>query len=488
MKSLLHNVTEIEDNGNSSFYKVIHKLAKLNFPDEYLLGNKVYQNLLPSHNYVKLKKEKYSSSLKIIKIYTRIENPVQLKLSLRRDLELIAADHSRVVDLELVLILGFEFSDYKMLESIYWWVYGSDQKVKINVRLKTVSLLQIIFYFNNAFNILTTSNLRLRDEIKKLVPIECKYNNWEKVHYISDKLFEDNLNLFLGAGISIESKLPSWDELIEKLRVWFIIKLVNHTGGSNQISEITLSSIKDHLSKSNGTFPLIEAELYEHGIGKSELIEFVRKELYSGELLSNQTISAIAMFCETIGNSISIKNIITYNYDDLVEQGFKVRRGLGQREVVSITDSDITPISNDNRVNIFHVHGYIPRDKSINEKTHLIFTDSSYNKLYNDIYSWSNIIQLKFLLSSSCLFIGQSGNDPNLRRILSSIKLSAQNRHFIIQKRFCSRVRGSETEYNHSFNNEYNKIVESQFAKLGLEIIWIDDYSEINRILHKIKL
>ncbi len=80
-------------------------------------------------------------------------------------------------------------------------------------------------------------------------------------------------------------------------------------------------------------------------------------------------------------------------------------------------DDEVNP----NDLPIYHVHGYLPQhstDFDNNSDNLIVFSERAYHTIYADPFSWSNIIQLYTLKENTCLFIGLSITDPNMRRLL----------------------------------------------------------------------
>ena len=106
-------------------------------------------------------------------------------------------------------------------------------------------------------------------------------------------------------------------------------------------------------------------------------------------------------------------------------------------------------------------------------------------------YNWANISQLNYMINNTCLFIGLSMTDPNMRRLL---EIAAQKRtendsdcqHYAIMRRF--RIKESvEADSIKSFERVNETLQESFFKELGVNVKWIDEYSEIPAILKQIK-
>jgi len=159
--------------------------------------------------------------------------------------------------------------------------------------------------------------------------------------------------------------------------------------------------------------------------------------------------------------------ILTYNYDDYLES-YLDNLPLPYNELY---DSNCVV---DSRLSIYYVHGFLP---NVRYKTHMLerhqqsvyLTEANYNELYNHPYSWQISSQLSFFRENTCLFIGCSLADPNIRRLLEMTK--KENRtHFAILTRDKIAVKDLVRASNH-------------FARLGIEVFWDDDFLDIRRQL-----
>ena len=82
---------------------------------------------------------------------------------------------------------------------------------------------------------------------------------------------------------------------------------------------------------------------------------------------------------------------------------------------------------------IYHVHGFIPYDNSQIIKSVPILSEEEYHRVYANSYNWSNVEQIHALSRTTCIFIGLSMTDPNLRRLLDIAIRDSENeaRHFV---------------------------------------------------------
>lgn len=123
-------------------------------------------------------------------------------------------------------------------------------------------------------------------------------------------------------------------------------------------------------------------------------------------------------------------------------------------------------------------------------KSLLVFSEEGYHKLMLDSYNWANISQLNYMINNTCVFIGLSMTDPNMRRLL---EIAAQKRaedqenckHFAIMQRF--NIDSDNNESIKSFEKVNEALQESFFKELGVNIVWFDKFTEIPGILRKIK-
>ena len=102
----------------------------------------------------------------------------------------------------------------------------------------------------------------------------------------------------------------------------------------------------------------------------------------------------------------------------------------------------------------------------------IFLTEENYNDLYNHPYSWQISSQLSFFRENVCLFVGCSLADPNLRRLLEMTKADNKT-HFAI-------IRNDLT------TTKDLTVATSHFARLGVEVIWVNTFDEITDVLRSL--
>ena len=87
-----------------------------------------------------------------------------------------------------------------------------------------------------------------------------------------------------------------------------------------------------------------------------------------------------------------------------------------------------------NDINIYHVHGYIPRYDEIQslQNTKIILSLDEYYEDTKNVYSWQVASQLHFLSQYTCWFCGLSMDDITTQRLLHYVKEMHRERLYYI--------------------------------------------------------
>lgn len=369
----------------------------------------------------------------------------------------------------------------------------NDSKIKINLW----DLDDLSHFFKHIdlpeYNVSLLSEILLNTTVNKSITEDV--NTWEKerdrrIEKLNETYLKDDLVLFLGAGISKEAGIPDWSTLISDLLVTMIKeKLKNNKIYINSDEQIEIiNSMKQFRHYS----PLLQAEYIRTGLGnlfEKELSDII----YDGvDIITKGTSSllqALARMCAPRRNRIGVRSVITYNFDDLLENHLK------EYNILHKTIYKENDCSTVDELPIYHVHGFLPRNpEKYNQLTEslLVFSEEGYHTLYNEPYSWQNIVQLNFLRENTCLMIGLSMTDPNLRRLLSiASKKYEMPKHYVLLKRqlFIETNSDGNTRKDilKTFTVVNQDLQESFFRELGLNVIWFDEYSEIPKILDSIR-
>ncbi|MCB6584891.1 SIR2 family protein [Streptococcus gordonii] len=365
------------------------------------------------------------------------------------------------------------------------------ENIKFDLQIWDINKLEDIFkqnedLFNDLYSNLdknllkNTVNQALKTSSDDVLRKKEEHLKKLKIEY--DK---DNIVLFLGAGASYDAKIATWDTLITDLLIELIDKELaeNDIQMENQYKKI----IATELSKQNGASPLLQTRFIRTGMPEN-FGELVRKILYKNSLNSSDLLNQIGQLCIPNRGKVGVQAIVNYNFDDLIEKSLD-RLDIRYR---SIYDEGMIP--NSSELGIYHVHGFLPQetgDYDNLENTLLVFSEEGYHKLVLESYNWANITQINFLTTHTCVFIGLSLTDPNLRRLLEivaqkNINNDDQPKHYAVLKRSTFK-NYQDIESIRSFEKVNQSLQEVYYQELGLNIIWVDDFKEIPNILKSIK-
>jgi hypothetical protein len=343
-------------------------------------------------------------------------------------------------------------------------------------------------------------NTKNREDFIKKLPPNKSSTLQEATNKLAKYYKNESLVLVLGAGVSMAFDLPNWNTLLQKLMITTIEKEQN-------VSSVLSKLFTNIFSPS----PLIAGRYLQKFYEDKELSfeEAVRKILYEQINLDKESklMDEIVNFCVSPGKTPNLDSIITYNFDDILEQRLsKVGITIPFKSVFGIG------VNPDRELPIFHVHGFLPQKGKLTSQNQITFGESIYHKQYIDIYSWNNIVQINKFRDSNCLFIGTSLTDPNTRRLLDIAKKQKENNQ---ETHFVFKVRYQETKVRESLDkllkedkdllNEKSitEITRSETVKLLIEIIerfeetdtssfgvktiWLNDWSEIPDTLREIR-
>jgi len=141
----------------------------------------------------------------------------------------------------------------------------------------------------------------------------------------------------------------------------------------------------------------------------------------------------------------------------------------------------------------------LPREGEIDERQELVFSSDAYHTQFIDPFSWSNLTQLNHLSQTTCLFVGLSMTDPNLRRLLDvSMRKDPEKtlNHFVFKRRYdvqdCAAaiasagILGGAEEHALKLVETAEILEEKDANALGLNLIWVNEFCEIPAILHSL--
>jgi len=287
-----------------------------------------------------------------------------------------------------------------------------------------------------------------------------------------------NLTLFCGAGISYDAGIPTWNTLLKSL-----LKAVYD--GNHDIPDID-TRLANLFQKRINVSPLILAQYLKTLLGK-KFTSTVRDTLYKDCNDISKTVDSISELSRQKRNRKPLKAIITFNFDDLIEE--KLTKDKIDHKSIFSEGERFKEIE----IPIYHPHGFLPRKKNLNTKNEIVFSEDAYHSQFIDAFSWGNLVQLNHLNNSTCLFFGISLTDPNMRRLLDvSIRKNGkgEKNHYIIKKRYKIEELYPDNDHVKIIDKKVIPVLESieeqDANNLGFNVIWINEFKEIPEILLEI--
>lgn len=221
------------------------------------------------------------------------------------------------------------------------------------------------------------------------------------------------------------------------------------------------------------------------------LIERLKSALYpDASNKESDLISTIVEMCKRVCNSgkRAVSSIITLNYDDLIETEM-------DKQNVDYELLFEEGIIHNEAIPVIHVHGVLRQSEPTTGLP--VLSEEEYHDLYKRSFHWSNIEMLHAFYRSTCIFIGLSMSDPNLRRLLEFVASESNG----IYPHYAILPKGKLSDYNWESPTptkyyESNQAKEDEFLyrrtkifkKLGVNVIWYDSgrYEQIPDILKRI--
>ncbi|MGF9715283.1 SIR2 family protein, partial [Paenibacillus naphthalenovorans] len=391
----------------------------------------------------------------------------------------------------IIFILTVELTEEEKMNIIK--KLSNDNLIKIDIW--DISSLQAMF--SNYPEVVTKaveniSELVLNNQVFQGINNEPDFNENQRDKHIDNLkkcFFDDELVLFLGAGVSRDAKIPMWDNLVSDLLVSLLSNKLKEF--NINLSENERDFIIKNLKDSNGNSPLLMARYIRQGL-QELFTETLTEILYKSCVNESKILTAITKLCKPVRNGVGIRGVVNYNFDDLIEFNFE-KHDISHRAIFREGD-----IPTRDELGVYHVHGFLPRDgKGYTNlaKSLLVFSEEGYHNLMLDPYSWSNLIQLNYLRENTCLFIGLSLTDPNLRRLLDIASRKQESdicKHYaILRKELYHKkdldVPNIDLRNIQKFDTVNQKLQEEYYKELGLNVIWVEGYDEIPSILEKIR-
>lgn len=262
------------------------------------------------------------------------------------------------------------------------------------------------------------------------------YSYLEQVLHLRALNKKGRLALFLGAGISAGCGLPAWKDLLLCLR--------------KKIGQVTAGEEQNIADKAREIF----GNRFNYEVADC---------LYRNGVEISDSLKAVA--------NCGVSKMVCFNFDDLLEEALTME-SVPHRVVLNGENFN----ANYPRLLVFHPHGYLGRFDTASESadSNIVLSRSDYESLYGNHYCLTNLIQLSMLINHSVLFVGMSLTDQNTVRLLkASREVGVRHWHYALFKDCERNIRKERT---------------LALRALGVDPVWIRDYTKVPEIFTKIRV
>ena len=201
----------------------------------------------------------------------------------------------------------------------------------------------------------------------------------QALNNIAQRIIDNECSLFVGAGLSLNSNLPSWHQLLKPCADELGIKIESN---SNLLSL---------------------AQFYANNKSESELKRIVNEQIDS---LAKTTPQHSALV------SAGFKSIWTTNYDQLIEQSLQ-KANIAYNTITS--DYDLATVLYEGRTNVYKING------DIGKRDTMVLTQSDIER-YERTHQLLLSFLKKELVSNTFLFVGYSFSDRIVLNCLCDIR------------------------------------------------------------------
>jgi hypothetical protein len=249
------------------------------------------------------------------------------------------------------------------------------------------------------------------------------------VHMRSQKK-ERRFGLIFGAGIGKDLKLPNWDELVQRIAKHPAINgepAIRDDEGTDQSLTIRIQKLFEWFRlnrKSPGETTHLSGRRHQEKALVAEWRKIVRECLYQ-TVIDEYTSAGIRDKHPYLAKYIEIIQLsevtVNYNFDETVqllilgaEAGSSSSRAYA-RKFRTISKGTMRPHAL--YPVIYHPNGYLPRNL-LESTDQLVFTEESFADQLLQINQHKEDFLLNHFATKTCLFIGLSLNDANLKHLL----------------------------------------------------------------------
>jgi hypothetical protein len=269
-----------------------------------------------------------------------------------------------------------------------------------------------------------------------------------------------HLTVIVGAGVSIEAGLPSWDALVRRL----VEDVARKELAAGERAEWVEQAIEPGLTAAGAVVQALTPP--------PKLRRLLTRSLYGSAPPSSyhagRLAQEIAGMKRALGDNMTLA---TLNYDVLLEEALG---SSSSGDVDSFVDGRR---ERNGRPAVYHLHGRLaPRVRT----GRIILSDADYVAAQAE-ESWPESFVAQSLADSTCLFVGVSLRDPNLIRWLHRY-------HGTDHPHLAVFVRQSVPRIKPAVRAALERATRVRWQEYGVEVVWADYFGELAQVIHELTL
>jgi hypothetical protein len=315
---------------------------------------------------------------------------------------------------------------------------------------------------------------------------------------------EHGIVLVLGAGVSFRSGLPTWSGLLETV--------ANGIDGSDH------GRLFRDLRSGGVPLPVIASVLEERSGTRGEFIRRIREALYSQfpffpegvtednreafvehvrtNNLTMRSVAGLLVMHERQGSTYTanplVHAVVTFNLDGVLQEYVEARYS---KALLRTIDRASAQRIAQKPTSIYHMHGFLRFDKKAenlakNSPDLVVLTEQDYFDDFGDPTSLFNYTFLYLLREWSCLFVGLSMQDENIRRLLHVSKRERMQGLLAEGEKTAQQIQREVQRHvailKRSGTPHVDRAVEESLHPLGTAVLWIDDHTEHEACLRQL--
>lgn len=246
------------------------------------------------------------------------------------------------------------------------------------------------------------------------------------------------LGMVLGAGVSKDSKLPSWQDLVADVRASLASRGISAAGSEKESLPTQIQVLFTRFRDS--VFFASELQTLEQSYREAEVAarwrRLVHEILYRGVKDVESAITDHPYLGVLAALAYKLSLVISYNFDDLLERALaKHAKQLQDSHTIGYyTAWGPNFLLQEGRPVVYHPNGFLPFDLVDRYSDNIVLTEEALSDQIIGFGVGEYATLLDYFSRTPCLFIGFSLEDPALRTLLrQAVRRSPGSVHYYVR-------------------------------------------------------